>query len=57
MFDDLTYDEMDEIIYEMIENKIEIYELYYALTEEQKRRLIVRIAIKEAMRKRNQGVI
>lgn len=57
MFDDLTYEEIEAIIYEITETDGNWYDLYLALSNEQLRRLRVRIKISNALLKRRQAVI
>lgn len=57
MFDDLTYDEIEEIIHETAMVDGNWYDLYLALSLEQLRRLRIRIKIMDVMRKRIQMVI
>lgn len=52
MFSDLTYEEMDEIVHEIIDKDANLYDLYLAISREQTRRLVVRAKIREALHKR-----
>lgn len=57
MFEDLTYNQMEAIIDEMMEKDIELYDLYCALSMEQLRRLRKMVKIKTALRERSLKVI
>ncbi len=56
MFKDLSYKQMEAIMYEMVEKDIELYDLYKALSEEQLRRLMRVARIGIALREKSQKV-
>lgn len=56
MFDDLSHEQMEAIINEMMEKDIHLYDLYVALSAEQLRRLLKIVDIKLALRRRSQKV-
>ena len=57
MFDDLTYEEIEAIVYEMMEIDGDWYDLYLALSNEQLRRLRVRAKIRKILLKRSEVVV